>query len=149
MVIDYSWKAEHRCFFALPKDHFSAAQRRAHRGIDIPSFFVTQRHPAFSRKATTLIPAVRYPISPLCGDDDGIHFRGVTDLSRRNPSCRSTRKGNRRPVRLFLFPLAPSRRLTTIWMLLASTKVTEQSIANATKHRMKKRTWKTQDPILK
>lgn len=116
-MVTGSWEAECRCCFALPKGR----NTRVHRGTGTPSSFVTQRHSPSSRKAATLIPAVRRPISPLCDDDDddddGVRFRGVTDLSRRNPSCRMWyARGEPQTVRFFLFPLAPSRRLTAIRM---------------------------------
>lgn len=85
----YGWlqvvgRAERRCSFALPKDRFPAG---AHRGI-IPSFFVTQRHraPFFSQShgPSFLRSGAQYRV---CDDDDGVRFRGVTDLSRGNPSC--------------------------------------------------------------
>lgn len=79
-----------------PSHFLKAVPRRVRCSTGTPSFFMTQRHllhgAPSSRKAATLIPAVRPPISPLYDDDDdnddGVRFRGVTDLSRGNPSCR-------------------------------------------------------------
>lgn len=121
----YRWlqvvgRAERRCSFALPKDRSSAGASSTSR----------YQHSSLFREATA---SCALPLAKprrwflrfgaqyhVCNDnDDDIRFRGVTDLSRGNPSCRNTREENRRPVRFFLFRSAPSRRLTAIQMPFA------------------------------
>jgi len=86
--------AKRRCSFALPKGRFSAECTAAPTLLP----FSWRNSIALLLLAKTLIPAVRCPTSPLC--DDGVRFRGVTDLSRTNSSCR-TQYARREPQTRF------------------------------------------------